>query len=126
MSFSANKSLIRLLTTQAISTSADGSAIDLQSYTNPGSRAIKVVVDVGSNLGTTPSATVKIQNSDTTTASDFADLYTGFSAVTATTGGLNSAHIVTNKRYLRAVVTVTANTTSTNVAAYALVDNRLS
>lgn len=126
MSFTANQSLIRLLTTQAITTSADGTAIDLQSYANPGGRAMKVVVDVGSNLGTTPSATVKIQDSDTTTAGDFVDLYTGFSAVTATTGGLSSASVKTNKRYVRAVVTVTANTTSTNVAAYALVQNRLS
>lgn len=126
MSFQANHSVLRLLTTQVLTTSADGSAVDLQGYANPGGRNIKVVADVGSNLGTTPSVTVKIQDSDTTTAADFADLYTGFAAVTATTGGLSTAHIKTNKRYLRAVATLTANTTSSNVATYIMVENRVS
>jgi hypothetical protein len=126
MPFAADKSVLRLLTTQALTTSADGSAVDLQGYINPGGRNIKVVADVGSNLGTTPSVTIKVQDSDTTTAADFADLYTGFTAVTATTGGLSTAHIKTNKRYLRAVATLTANTTSSNVATYILVENRVS
>ena len=126
MSFQANHNVLRLLTTQVLTTSADGSAVDLQGYANPGGRNIKVMADVGSNLGTTPSVTVKIQDSDTTTAADFADLYTGFAAVTATTGGLSTAHIKTNKRYLRAVATLTANTTSTNLATYIIVENRVS
>lgn len=125
MSFQANLSLVRLLKAQSISTTVTGAAVDLQSYTNPGSRNIKVTNDVGSNLGTTPSTTVKIQDSDTTTTSDFVDLYTGFSAVTATTGELQSAHIKTNKRYLRAVGTVTADTTGVVLSTYVLVGNRL-
>lgn len=126
MSFQANFTALRLLTTQVATTTVTGSAVDLQGYINPGGRNIKVVSDVGSNLGTTPSVTVKVQDSDTTTASDFADLYTGFSAVTATTGGLSTAHIKTNKRYVRAIATLTANTTSSNIATYVVVENRVS
>lgn len=125
MAFHANYSVVRLLTTQAATTSVTGSAVDLRDYINPGGRNIKVIVDVGSNLGTTPSNTVKIQDSDTTTAGDFVDLYTGFSAVTATTGGLSTAHIKTNKRYLRAISTLTSDTTSSNVATYIMVENRV-
>lgn len=126
MSFIADKAVVRLLKSQAITTSTDGSAVDLQGYINPGGRNIQVVVDIGSNLGTTPSATVKIQDSDTTTAGDFTDLYTGFAAVTATTGSLAAAHIKTNKRYLRAVATLTANTTQTVLGTYIVVQNRVS
>lgn len=126
MSFQANQTALRLLTTQVATTTVTGDAVDLQGYINPGGRNFKVVADVGSNLGTSPSVTIKVQDSDTTTAGDFVDLYTGFSAVTATTGGLSTAHIVTNKRYLRAIATLTSDTTSSNVATYIVVENRVS
>lgn len=124
--FKASYDVVRLLKAQAITTSNDGAATDLQGYIEPGGRNIKVVNDIGSALGTTPSVTTKIQDSDTTTAADFADLYTGFAAVTATTGGLQLAHIRTNKRYLRVVDTLTANTTSVTKSTYIVVEKRLS
>ena len=116
--------VLRLISAAAFTTTETGSATDLQGYIEPGGRNVKITVDCGSNLGTTPSLTVSIQDSDTTTAGDFVDLYTGFAPITATTGGQQTAHIVTNKRYLRAIATLTSDTTQTIVGVQALVTNR--
>lgn len=105
-----------LFTPAARTTSTDGSAVDLQGLANIGKREFKAFVDVGTALGTTPSVTVKIQESDTTTAGDFTDI-TGATFTAFTTGTNEAIHFQTQKRYVRAVATYTANTTSSTFSA---------
>ena len=107
MSTQQNFDVKTLLGAVARTTSADGAAVDLQGYVNPGGRAMKAYLDVGA-VGTAGNLAVKIQQSDTTTAADFADI-TGaaFAGLTsANTAATNqSIHFVATKRYVRAVAT---------------------
>ena len=116
-----NLTIRRLLSPAARSTTTEGSAVDLAAYIHPGGRGMKAKLDLSATAGTTPSVAVKIQDSDTTTAADFTDV-TGavFTTVTATTGAEEEIHFVTNKRYVRALMTITANTTSVTGGVYVL------
>jgi hypothetical protein len=107
-----------------ITTSADGSAVDLSAFHNR--RNYKAVLTVASQAGTSPSATVKIQESSTTTAADFTDI-TGaaFTAVTTTGTATETIHFKTIKRYVRAVTTLTANTTQSVVSAILIGEERI-
>lgn len=93
----------------AVTATANGTGVDTQGYADG-----MVILEVGTVSGTTPSMTVKIQESDDN--STFADI-TGatFTAVTAS----NSSQVlrlselnVTRKRYVRAVATISGTTPS--------------
>lgn len=121
MAHQENLEIRRLLSPAVRTTDTDGSAVDLADYIHPGGRAMKAKLDLSDALGTTPSVAVKIQDSDTTTAADFTDVSGAtFTAVTATTGAEEEIHFVTNKRYIRAVLTITTNTTTVTGGVYVL------
>lgn len=115
-----------LIYPEDISTTKTGSAVDLSAFNNPGGRAMKAVLSIGSQDGTSPSNTVTIEHSDTTTAADFAAI-TGaaFTAVTTTGTATEEIHFKTTKRYVRAVATVTSDTTSSVVAAWLIGEERI-
>lgn len=101
--------ILTLLGAVARTTSATGSAVDLQGYVNPGGRNMKAYLDLGA-VTTAGPLTVKIQHSDTTTAADFADITGGAFTVipVSTTTPTNEAiHFTTTKRYVRALATAT-------------------
>lgn len=109
MSTQQNFAVLTLLGAVARTTTATGSAVDLQGYVNPGGRAMKAYLDVGA-ITTAGPLEAKIQHSDTTTAADFTDIsgatFTGYT-VSQTTATNQTIHFVTTKRYVRAVVTLT-------------------
>jgi hypothetical protein len=108
MATQQNFAVLSLLGASARTTSADGSAVDLQGYTNPGgNRAMKAYLDVGA-ITTATVLTAKVQHSDTTTAADFTDA-ASFTVVpvSQTTPSNNTIHFSTTKRYVRGVFTVT-------------------
>lgn len=115
-----------LMNLKTITTTTQGSAVDLSTLNNPGGRQLKAHLAVGLQGGTSPSLTCKIQESDTTTAADFADI-TGatFTAVT-TTGTANEAiHFKATKRYVRLVATTTSDTTSSTLSAVVIGEERI-
>lgn len=124
MTFVENVEVKELLSPSVRTTSANGSAVDLQATIHPGGREIKAYLNLSSTAGTSPSVTGKIQDSDTTTAADFTDVSGAtFTAITSTAGGTEAIHFQTNKRYVRAVLTFTANTTEATGGVLALVKN---
>jgi hypothetical protein len=116
--------VLRLFNLVTQTTTTNGSAVDLQGYVNPGGRNMKAYVTGSSTAGTTPNLNVKIQES-TATGSGWGDI-TGaaFAAVTATTPWSEEIHFVATKRYIRAVTTFDANTTSASYCVIALAENR--
>lgn len=122
-----NLSIKGLLIAQSATTTVTGTSVDLQGTINPGGRNIKVFADIQGVAGTTPSVTIKIQDSPNNTT--FTDV-TGaaFSAVTtnlAAAGTGQTLHFVTNNRYVRAVATFTSNTTQAVIWAGMLVENAI-
>lgn len=116
--------VVELVRAARMTTSADGSAVDLRTYTNPGGKQMKAVLSLGGVAGTTPSITVKIQHSDTTTAGDFADI-TSATFTAATTNGTETIHFQTTKRYVRTVTTFTSDTTQGDVAVVLAAEKRV-
>ncbi len=109
MSTQQNFDVLTLLGAVARTTSATGSAVDLQGYVNPGGRAMKAYLDLGA-VTTAGPLTVVIQDSDTTTAADFTNATSGAFTVipVGTTTATNEAiHFTTTKRYVRALATAT-------------------
>lgn len=115
-----------LLAAAARTTSADGAAVDLQGYVNPGGRAMKAYLDLGA-VTTAGPLTVKMQHSDTTTAADFTDVSGGgFTVipVSTTTATQEAIHFVTTKRYVRAVAACT-NGAGHSYGVYLLAEKRV-
>lgn len=109
MSTQQNFDVLTLLGAVARTTSATGSAVDLQGYVNPGGRAMKAYLDLGA-VTTAGPLTVVIQDSDTTTAADFTNATDGAFTVipvTTTTATNEAIHFKTAKRYVRALATAT-------------------
>lgn len=107
----------------ARTTTVTGSAVDLQTYIQPGGRKMKAFLDVGA-ITTAGTLNVKIQESSTTTAADFADIAGAtFTEVTSTTGG-EAIHFQTMKRYIRTVGTFGASTNGYTFGVYALAELR--
>jgi hypothetical protein len=109
MSTQQNFDVLVLLGASARTTSATGSAVDLQGYVNPGGRAMKAVLNVGA-ITTAGPLTVVIQDSDTTTAADFTNATNGAFTVIpveTTTTAHEAIHFTTTKRYVRALATAT-------------------
>lgn len=98
---------------QALTATGNGTGVDTQGYDDA-----MVVLETGAVSGTTPSMTVKIQESDDN--STFTDI-TGatFTAVTASNNSqvLRVTELnITRKRYLRAVATISGTTPSFTTA----------
>lgn len=122
MSSQKQLTIKNLFNCQARTTTTTGSAVDLQGTLNPiAGRNMKAYLDVSANTGTTPSVVHKIQEGDNTTT--FTDI-TGavFQTVTTTGTYTEELHFVTQKRYVRAVSTYTANTTSSTYGIYLLAE----
>lgn len=116
---------VKLFSAVTRSTSTDGTGVDLSGYINPGGRNMKAILNCGSTDGTTPSVTVKLQDSTTTTAGDYTDISGAvFTAVTDTTGAFEAIHFITKKRYLRAVATFTSDTTEATFGVAVIAENR--
>jgi len=100
-----------------------GTGVDLSPYVNTVNTNLKIVADVGTVTGTTPTLDIKIQDSDDN--SSFSDI-TGatFTQITATGAGAVEIHTKTNKRYIRAVGTIAGTTPSFPLAIWALVIER--
>jgi hypothetical protein len=100
-----------------------GTGVDLAPYVNTVNTNLKIVADVGTVTGTTPTLDIKIQDSDDN--SSFSDI-TGatFTQITATGAGAVEIHTKTNKRYIRAVGTIAGTTPSFPLAIWALVIER--
>lgn len=112
----------KLLYAAAPSTSANGSSVDFSGADAAISkRNIKATLASWGVGGTSPSTvTVTLQESSTSASSGFADI-TGaaFTAANATdTTSFEEIHYTQTKRYVRAVVTLSANVT----ACYAVVE----
>lgn len=106
-------------TTSSPSTEA---GVDLTSYVNSGGRQIKLFATLANVAGTTPSVTIKVQDSpDDSTYTDI----TGAAFTAATTNGdVGELHFVTKQKYVRAVATLTANTTQADIGAVFLLEKR--
>lgn len=118
MATQQNLAIKSLLIAQAATTTITGTSVDLQGSINPGGRNMKVFLDAQAVAGTTPSVTVKIQDSPNNTT--FTDVPgAAFSAITTNgaAGAPVELHFVTNNRYVRAVATFTSNTTAANIYA---------
>lgn len=125
MSTQAQFDVLTLLGAAARTTSATGSAVDLQGYVNPGGRAMKAYLDLGA-VTTAGPLTVVIQHSDTTTAADFTDATSGAFTVipvTTTTATNEAIHFTTTKRYVRALATAT-NGGGHSYGVYVLAEKR--
>lgn len=120
-----NMAIKGLLLSQRGTTTLTGTSVDLQGTINPGGRNMKVFLDMQNVAGTTPSVTVKIQDSPNNTT--FTDVSgAAFSAITtnlAAAGTGTSLHFVSNNRYVRAIATYTSNTTQADLWCGLLVEN---
>lgn len=100
-----------------------GTGVDLSPYVNTVNTNLKIVADVGTVTGTTPTLDIKIQDSDDN--STYADITSAtFTQITATGAGAVEIHTKTNKRYIRAVGTIGGTTPSFPLAIWALVIER--
>jgi hypothetical protein len=96
---------------QAVTAALNGSSVDMANYASA-----VVLLDLGTFAGTTPSATIQIQESDdnsTFTAVAAADLHGG--ALPGTIDTTNDAQLyergyIGQKRYLRVAITAIAGT----------------
>ena len=127
MATQQNMAIKGLLIAQSATTTVTGTSVDLQGTINPGGRNMKVFLDVQGVAGTTPSVTVKLQDSpNNTTFTDIAGA--AFAAITtnlAATGVGTFLHFITNNRYVRAVATFTSNTTQAILWSGLLVENEI-
>lgn len=113
----------KLLYGASPSTSANGSAIDFAGADAAISkRNIKATLAAWGVGGTAPATvTVTLQESDTSASAGFADISgASFTAANSTnTTAFEEIHYTQTKRYVRAVVTLSANVTAANVAVEA-------
>ncbi len=104
-------------------TSADGSAVDLGSSPSIAKREVMFILSAHSIGGTAPTtASIKIQESDTSTAGDFADISgAAFTAVNATAGtSQQTIYAPVKKRYVRTVSTFQASADNGTAGEYAV------
>jgi hypothetical protein len=112
---------LELLPAATRTASANGTGVDLQKYTNPGGRAMKAVLEVGTVTGTSPTLDVKMQQSDDN--STFADI-SGAAFAQVTAAGLSELHFQATKRYVRAVATIGGTSPSFPCAVVILAQKR--
>lgn len=110
-------------TTSSPSTQA---GVSLVGYVNPGGRQIKVFATLANVAGTTPSVTIKMQDSpDDSTYTDITTPTTAAFTAATTNGDVGELHFTTKQKYVRAVATLTANTTQADVAVMILLEKRV-
>lgn len=109
-------------TTSSPSTAA---GVSLVGYTNSGGRAIKGFGNLANVAGTTPSVTIKFQDSaDDSTYADITTPTTAAFTAATTNGALTDIYFTTTKKYVRAVATFTSATTSADIAVGIIVEKR--
>lgn len=108
----------------AVTSTTNGTGVDLQGTINPGGRGFGAWLAVSAASGTSPTCDVKIQESDDN--STFTDI-TGatFTQLTTTSTG-ELIQVRTNKRYVRAVATLAGTSPSFTMACVFLFGNRKS
>lgn len=95
----------KLITPQTLSSTTNGTGIDLQGKVNPGGQEMKATLITGASSGTSPTMDVKLQESDSL-GSGYADISGAtFTQVTANDAE-ETIHFRTNKRFVRAVFTL--------------------
>lgn len=100
--------VLQAVIASSVTSTAGGGAVDLANYFPVGKREVKTVL--GITLGTTTTAflaTIALQQSDTTTTTDFSNVVNpDGSTITLTNGqgahALTEFHAVITKRYVRA------------------------
>lgn len=119
-------SIKRAISASTVTTTTTGSAIDLSGLENPGGHNLLAVLDVPTIAGTTPNLNVKIQESATTASTSFTDI-TGAAFTAVTTSGSVPVTLTfkTIQRYVRAVATFDANTTSATLHVDIIGSNRI-
>lgn len=124
--FNRSLKIATVVAPATITTTTTHTYFDLGGLANNGSfanREMKLIWSFGSVAGTTPSITVSVQECDTTNGTYAAP--DGITSPTAvTTNGFAEVNFFPAKRYIQAVTTYTANTTSANVGVVALVVKR--
>lgn len=121
MATQANFKLVELLAAKQRSASATGSDVDLKGYINPGGRQMKAFLSVGAATGTSPTLDVKIQEADATAT--YTDI-TSASFTQLTTTGSGEIHFRTNKRYVRAIITLAGTSPVFDAGVVLLVEKR--
>lgn len=108
----------------AITTDTGFTAVDVGlGYTNVGKREMKAIVGTFMTANTT-SATYKLQDNTTSGATGFADISgASWTAFTTSDAG-TEIHFSTNKRYVRAYVTVAGTTPSVEPFGWLFVAQR--
>jgi hypothetical protein len=110
---------VQLINLAAVSTTTSGAAVDMAAYASTAKREIKTVFTLTGVAGTTPSIVVSVEESDATDSGFAAP--TQYTAATAvTTNGTTTLHFRHDKRYIRAVLTLTANTTGAHIVGVAI------
>ena len=101
-----------------------GTGVDLSPYVNTVNTNLKIVADVGTVTGTTPTLDITVEESDSSGSGYSAITGAAFTQITATGTGAVEIHTKTNKRYIRAVGTIGGTTPSFPLAIWALVIER--
>lgn len=111
--------VVQLLNLAGITTTTQGAAVDMASYASIAKREMKAVFTLTGVAGTTASVLVSVEESDATNSGFAAP--TQYTAATAkTTNTTVELNFRADKRYIRAVVTLTADTTGAHVVANAI------
>jgi hypothetical protein len=98
MNMQAAESKVLLLPTNVTDAGATGAFVDLQGFTNPGSRNMKAILLVGAGT-TAGTAGGTVQAADDTSGTNAATVATFTTQTSA--GGSEEKHFVTNQRYVR-------------------------
>lgn len=114
---------LELLAPDNVTSSADGSAVDLQNYTNIGHHNMLFFITCGAVSGTSPTLDVKIQES--------ADGSTGWTDVTSgaftqlTAAGNEMIRCKPTKRYIRESATLAGTSPDFTFAVVGVAEKRL-
>lgn len=118
-----NFTLLDLIPVESISASQNQTGLDLRPYINTNGENMLAYINVDNVSGTTPTADIKLQESD-----DDA-LYTDITGATftqvTTTAATEVIYARTNKRYIRAVVTLGGGSPVYLISGAILVEKRM-
>jgi len=121
MATQSNFAVLELFPALARTATANGTGVDLQDYVNVGGRQMKAYLNVGAKSGTSPTLTVKMQ--DSTDNSTFTDI-SGATFTQATTTTTEEIHFQTTNRYVRAVATIGGSSPSFTFSTILLAEKR--
>ncbi len=121
--FNRSYAAVQLLAPTTMSTSANGSAVDLATYASVANRELKVAFQAAGVAGTSPSITLAVTECDTTNGT-YAAPAAGTSSAVITTNGLTELNVYVSKRYVRSEIAFTSNTTNGAISCVAFVLKR--